>query len=109
MVEIVRISACIYVVLEYSRIVFGYDNCDFGSAQTSIVGLEIDLVSAFHHIPNLGHHQTQRGRSILGLKVGLASDNGSLYKYEHSHRGLMAFLCHHVQCRLPKFVRGLGI
>ena len=30
MIEIVYISVCIYVVFEYSQVVFGY-NCDFGS------------------------------------------------------------------------------
>ena len=56
MVEIVRISACIYVVLEHSRIVFVVI-VTLTVAQTSIIGLAIDLVSAFRHILNFGHHQ----------------------------------------------------
>ena len=41
MVEIVRISACIYVILEYSRIVFVVI-VTLAVAQTSIIGLAIE-------------------------------------------------------------------
>ena len=103
MVEIVRISACIFVVLEHSRIVFCY-NCDFGS------------FSDFNNwAGNRSRVWVPSYPQLWPPPVAdpfLASKSvfpSTITHYEHSRRGLMAFLCRHVQCRLPTFVRGLDI
>ena len=91
------------MVLEHSRIVFCY-NYDFGSC------------SDFNNWA--GNRSRVRVPSYPQLwpppvaDPSLASKSvlpTTITHYERSCCGLIAFICHHVQCRLPTFVRGLDI
>ena len=92
-------------MLEYSRTVFCYD-CGFGSCSgfNNWAGnrsrVRVPSYSQLWPSPDSVADPSTASKSVLP---------STMTYYEHLHRGLMAFICRHVQCRLPTFVRGLDI